>query len=99
MKSAGTILLGLLLSSCIPTVSAQPPLVANVRAEGETCDVTVEGRRVTQKQLLDIARTSPGRHGIIVFAVDTPYKCIGTAIITLQEAGLHSVEVAAWNGS
>jgi hypothetical protein len=54
---------------------------------------------VTQKQLLNIARRAPGRHGIIVFALNTPYKCIGAAIITMQEAGLQSVEAAPWTGS
>ena len=63
------------------------------------CRVTVDGQRVTQKQLLDIARRSPGRRGIIVYAQNAPYKCIGAAIITLQEAGLHSVDAAAWTGS
>jgi hypothetical protein len=96
---AGTILFGLVLSSCVPATSGQPPLVANVTAAGQACRVTVDGQRVTQKQLLDIARRAPGRHGIIVFALNTPYKCIGAAIITMQEAGLQSVEAAPWTGS
>jgi len=91
--------MGVVLSSCVPAVSGQPPLVANVSAEGETCRVTVDGRRVTQTQLLDIARRSPGRHGIIVYAQNAPYKCIGAAIITLQQAGLQSVDAVVWTGT
>jgi len=99
MMKTSWILVALVLSGCVQTSLGQPPLVANVSAVGEECRVTVDGQLVSQKQLLDISRRSAGRHGIIVFALNTPYKCIGTAIITMQEAGLQSVQAAAWNGS
>ena len=97
-KKSG-IILTFVLAGCVSHSALEPPLVANVSAEGEACRVTVDGRRVSQKELLDIARSSPGRRGIIVFAVNTPYKCIGAAIITIQEAGVQSVDAAPWNGS
>lgn len=89
----------LALSGCVPAVTGQPPLVVNVNASGSECRVTVDRVRVTQKQLLEMAHASPKRHGIIIYANNVPYRCIGAAIITLQEAGVQSVDAAAWNGS
>jgi hypothetical protein len=98
MKALPIVLAGLALSSCVARGSGQAPLVANVAPEGDGCRVTVDEQRVTQRQLLDIARRSPGRHGIVVFARNSPYKCIGAAIFTMQQAGLQSVDAASWNG-
>jgi hypothetical protein len=98
MATARSIIpIALLLSSCAPFRSVQPPLVANVRAEGQGCRVTVDRQRVTHRQLLDIARKATGRHGIVVYDKDAPYRCLGAAIITMQQAGLQSVDAAMWD--
>jgi hypothetical protein len=87
------------VSACVPFATSEPPLVANVRAEGDGCRVTVNRQRVTQEQLLAIARKATARRGIVVYDNHAPYKCLGAAIITMQQAGLQSVDAAMWDGS
>jgi hypothetical protein len=93
------------LGGCIELNSNVPPLVVNVKSEGDQCRVTVvrnpfleplDFQRVDQAQLLQIARQTNGRRAIVVSDVSAQYKCIGAAIVTLQEAGLH-VDVASWD--
>jgi hypothetical protein len=98
-KMCGLTSITLALSACIQFRPSEPPLVANVRAEGQECRVTVNRQRVTQNQLLEIARRATHRHGIVVYEGNAPYKCIGAAIITMQQAGLQSVDLALWDGN
>jgi hypothetical protein len=93
------------LPGCVQFGSNQPPLVVNVKSESESCRVTVEREpfaqpldfiRVSQAQLLDIGRQTKARRAIVIYDVNVPYKCIGAAIVTLQEAGL-TVDAAVWD--
>jgi hypothetical protein len=96
----------LMLGGCVNVSSGQPPpMVLNVRSEGNECRVTVATGsndlppkfiRVDQPRLLQIARKGKSRRAIVVFDLDAQYKCIGASIITMQEAGL-TVEVAGWD--
>jgi hypothetical protein len=90
---------GLLLASCIGFRERKPPLVVNVKRDGDGCYVTVGGERVTSDQLKEIARNSVSRRGIVVYDRDTPYRCIGGAIYTLQLGGLTPVDAAEWNAN
>ena len=80
-------------------------MVVNVKSEGDQCRVTVvrnpyaqplEFARVTQAQLLQFGRQTRSRRAIVVSDVNAQYKCVGAAIITLQEAGL-LVDLAPWD--
>ncbi len=97
----GAVLIGaaVLAASCIHRSPGEPPLVVNVRRDGQGCRVSVEGDQVPSERLLEIARTSGKRRGIVVFEKDTPYRCIGGAIFTLQRAGLSPVEAVVWDGA
>lgn len=88
-----------LLTSCMQLERGAPPLVVNVKRDGEACRVTVEGERVTSDRLLEIGRSATKRRSIVLYDKDTPYKCIGGAIFTLQRAGLTTVDAAMWDGS
>ncbi|GAA3909107.1 hypothetical protein GCM10022276_29220 [Sphingomonas limnosediminicola] len=58
--------------------------------------MTVDRQRVTQKQLLEIAVKAAARRGIVVYDEDAPYQCFASAIITMQQAGMTSVDAAKW---
>jgi hypothetical protein len=97
-------LAALILSGCVQY--GEPPLVVNVRANGGECRVAVARpsntqpavfTTVHQEQLLAIARSERTRRAIVVFDLNAPYKCIGAAIITVQQAG-KMVDLATWDG-
>lgn len=88
-----------LLASCVATRTLGPPLVVSVKREGDGCQVSVQGERVTSDRLLEIGRAAAKRPGIVVYAKDAPYKCVGGAVFTLQRAGMMSVQVAMWDDS
>ena len=92
-------------SGCVEINSNVPPLVVNVKSEGDQCRVTVvrnpflqpiDFQHVNQAKLLQTARQSKTRRAIVVSDGKATYKCIGAVIVTLQEAGLH-VDVAPWD--
>jgi hypothetical protein len=93
------------LSACVQIRADDPPIVVNVKSAGEECRVTVlrnpysqpqDFVRVTHAQLLQAGRENKSRRAIVVVGGDTQYKCLGAAIITLQQAGL-LVDLAPWN--
>ena len=88
-----------LIAGCIQVQSSASTLVVNVKRDGDGCHVSVNGERVTSDRLLEIGRNGRNRRAIVVFDKDTPYKCIGGAIFTLQRAGIPFVEPALWEGS
>ena len=45
------------------------------------------------RELLELAASWRGERAVIQADSDTPYKCIGGTIFTLQRAGLRDVEV------
>ena len=85
------------LCGCVDVQPGTPALVVSVRTEANNCRATVDGKRVTTEELLGIARGDPRRRGIVLYDKDTPYKCVGATIITLQHAGLMFVEAAMWD--
>ena len=89
----------MLLASCVQLRARQNPLIVNVQADGDLCDVSVKGERVTSARLLQIGRSAGTLKGIVVYARGTPFKCVGGAVFTLQLAGLSNVDAAMWNGN
>jgi len=99
-------LAALVLSGCVQNGDGDLPLVVNVRANGEECRVTVARPSsmqppvfvtVHQQELLAIGRSERTRRAIVVSDLNAPYKCIGAAIITMQQAG-KMVDLATWDG-
>ena len=92
-----------------PTVTKPENVSLSVRnGPGGTCEVYWELKKVSQKQLLDMAvkkledlikdvggvqnvneDNMPEAH--IRGDINTPYKCIGAVILTMQEAGFQRV--------
>lgn len=102
---AAVVICGLFLAGCVQLSISDPPLVVNVKSNGDQCLVTVAPNaftlplvfsRVTQEQLLQLARQAKSRRGIVVSDVNAQYKCMGAAISTLQQAGL-TVDFAPWD--
>lgn len=98
LRLFGLLSFGALLVACVQPRQSSPVLVVSVMRGGDGCHVTVEGESVTSERLLDIGRSSPQRRAIVIYDKDTPYKCIGGAIFTLQRAGLTSVDAVMWDG-
>ena len=86
-----------LLAACIHLREPELPIVVSVKRDGEGCRFTVEGQRATIDRLLLIGRGATKRRAIIVHDKDTPFKCIGWAVYTLQRAGVAKVHVALWD--
>ena len=93
------------LGGCVEIKSNVPPIVVNVKNEGDQCQVTVirfpftqplDFQRVSQAQLLEVARQAKTRRAVLVSDVKAQYKCMGAALVTLQEAGLQ-VDLAVWD--
>lgn len=88
-----------ILASCTNARSFEAPLVLSVQGKPEGCRVIYERREVTGEELLAIARGYAGaKRGVVIYNVDTPYRCIGGAIYTLQRGGLASVDAVLWEG-
>ena len=88
-----------LLAACVRVERGGPPLVVSVKRDGDGCRVMVEGEAVTSDRLTDIGRSAKARRAIVLHDKDTPFKCIGGAVLTLQRAGLDRIHVAMWDGS
>lgn len=74
------------------------PFTVVVRGPATSCSIEVEGRKVTTDELLEIARpkAKSGRHvRIDSDMAQTPYRCLGGAIFTLQQAEFKDVGFAA----
>jgi hypothetical protein len=68
-----------------------PPVILYLVRQAETCRVELDGHPVTQDQLLVAARSWRGRVVRIEYGKNTPYKCIGGTIFTVQRAGVEKV--------
>ena len=99
------LLAALTLSGCVQLGYGDPPLVVNIRANGEECRVSVARpsrtqppafTTVHQPELLAIAVSEKTQRAIVVYDLKAPYKCIGAAIITMQQAG-KMVDLATWD--
>ena len=87
-----------LLAACIRRREPGPLLVVSATRDGDGCRVLVQGERVTSERLREIGRRSPAPRAIVIYSDDTPYKCIGSSNLTLQRAGLASVEAVQREG-
>jgi hypothetical protein len=91
------------LGGCVQFGPQNPPLLVNVKSDGDNCRVTVqrvaqtpEFVRVSQAQLLEIGRQTKALRAVVIYDMNAKYKCIGAAILTLQQAGL-AVDPALWD--
>lgn len=85
------------VAGCVSGTTAKPFSVA-VRGPASSCSIEVEGRKVTADELLGIGRleAKAGRHAHIDSDMaQTPYRCIGGVIYTLQMAGFKNVGFGA----
>ncbi|WP_106639865.1 hypothetical protein [Allosphingosinicella vermicomposti] len=83
-----------LLGSCVRTAPAGVPLVVSAKRDGEGCLIIIEGERASSERLLEIGRATNKTRAIVIYFKDTPYKCLGGAIFTLQRAGIAFVDAA-----
>ncbi|QAY75185.1 hypothetical protein [Sphingosinicella sp. BN140058] len=88
-----------LLTSCLREGQDAAQLVLNVKRDGGGCRVMLQGERVTSERLMEIGRQAKTRRAIVLHDKETPYKCIGGAVFTLQRAGINRVDVAVWDES
>ena len=69
-----------------------PPLVVHASQSGadQPCLIRVDGRGVNDVELLALARQARRgtREAIVRAPLNTPYRCVGGAIATLQRAHL-----------
>lgn len=77
---------------------AATPFNVVVRGPASSCTIEVEGRKVTTDELLAIARpeAKSGRCAHVDSDMaETPYRCLGGVIFTLQRAGFENVGFVA----
>jgi len=70
----------------------QQLMTVTVERDGQGCRFTLNGAHVTSDVLLDSARKQRDRRAVIMYDKDAPYRCVGAAIITLQEAGVMEID-------
>ena len=95
----GVIVEAALLASCASLRRDEPLLVVTAQRDGDGCLILVDGERVTSDLLLEVAGKAKKRRAIVLYDKNTPYKCIGGSIFTLQRAGIAPVDAAMWAGS
>ena len=84
--------------SCTPQPKGEP-LIVETAASAGTCEVSVNHERVTSRRLLQIASSGAYTWGIMRVQRDAPYKCVGAAILTLQQAGFATIKTEELPGS
>ena len=90
------LLSGPAISCTAPATNA--PFDVIIRGPATSCSIEVEGREVTPGELFEIAETaaqSRRRAHIDADMEQTPYRCLGGAIYTLQRAGFKDVGFVA----
>lgn len=99
MKSlVGSVIVAVLpfaMTGCAGRARAVPFIVV-ARGPASSCFIEVDGHKVTTDELLAIARpeVKPGRAARIdADMAQTPYRCIGGTIYTLQMAGLETSDL------
>ena len=84
------------LSACFQSDTST--LCRKCEGAREDCRATVNGKPVTSDDLLALGRDGLNRRGIVLYDKNTPNKCTRATIVTLQRAGLASVDAAMWDG-
>lgn len=87
-----------LTASCMHVPGESSLLVATVKRDGDRCRVSVEGEQLTSGQLESMARGAKKRRAIVIYDTDTPYKCVGATVYSLQRGGVAVVDLAMWDG-
>lgn len=84
--------IALALAGCVAT-PRQAPFVVEVAGASDNCTLNVAERATTLDELLDIARGEVSRQQVatVLGTSETPYRCIGGVIYTLQLAGFTEV--------
>src|ERR1700684_4537238 len=93
MKSARLPLL-LALSRAACADQSTPPVIVHVVSEAGACRLELDGRPVTQDQLLGAAHSWRRRVVRVEYGMNTSYKCIGGTLFTVQRAGVKKVGIA-----
>ncbi len=83
----GVVATSVLLIGCVVRQPKGPPLVVHAFEADDGCLVTVNDERVTSERLLEIASGWPTHHGLVRIEKETPYRCVGAVVFTLQRAG------------
>lgn len=80
------------LSACSGAPSA-PPFVVHVRNAPETCVIIVGNRQVPTDEFRDLAKKEArkGRAASVIADTTVAYRCFGSVIFTLQQAGFEKV--------
>ena len=87
----GAIAIALVLIGCMGRQHKGPELVVDAFEDGEGCRILVNGETVTAERLLEIASAWPSRRGLVRMKRNTPYRCVGGVVFTLQRAGFLKV--------
>lgn len=84
------------LTGCVKRAERNA-FVVTVRAAANGCSIWVAGSEVTLDRLSGISRRQieQTRRVRVEYDEETPYRCIGAAIYTLQRAGFESVDARA----
>jgi biopolymer transport protein ExbD len=93
LSSITPALVYVLTIGCASSASVAPFNVT-IRDPATSCSLEVNGRLVTKDELFDIARpkAKSGRRALIDADMkEAPYRCIGSAIWTLQRAGFKDI--------
>ena len=90
-------LIGTILSifGCTPEPKGAP-LIVEAAASPSACNVRVNNQQVTSQRLRQIASNGGYTWGIVRIQRDAPYKCVGAAVLTLQQAGLTTIRTEEW---
>jgi hypothetical protein len=90
---------GALLATSARSRPYEQALVVSVSRDSDSCRVIVSGERVTSDRLVEIGRSARKRRAIVIYDKETPFKCVGDAISTLQRAGLTRIDAVIWDAS
>lgn len=83
---------GALVLSCVAARPKGQPLIVDAYEGDGGCVIVVNGERVDSARLLAVASAWPSRQGIVRMKKDTPYRCVGGVVFTLQRAGVVKVQ-------
>jgi hypothetical protein len=84
-------LLVVMLAADACAAQSAPPIILHVARGADACRIDYNGRQLTDDQLLVLARSWRGRGVRIEGERNTPYKCIGGTLFTVQRAGVKDV--------
>ena len=72
----------------------RPSLTVRAIGEGDMCAVVINGVAVSTEAELRAAAGSTGRTAFVDTDRQTPYRCVGIAVIRLQQAGIKVLRIS-----